>query len=98
MLWGDRKSAWEPGALPDRRVRHWWDEQRLAGAWFAQYLRTGKAPDRPPKGLDVFWDGYLLFGPDAKWEDTPTRLVGAAGTVVGNLKELKQQLLPLLNV
>jgi transposase-like protein len=37
MLFGDRKAAWEPGALPNRRVRHWWDGQRIAGRWFARH-------------------------------------------------------------
>src|SRR5262245_31375070 len=103
MLWGDRKAAWEPGALPDHRVRHWWDGDRIAGAWFGQFLRTGTAPaaptssGRPARPLDVFWDGYLLFGPDATWDAVPAPLVGTTGPVVERLKDLKQQLLPLLN-
>src|SRR5262245_28136300 len=94
MLFGDRKAAWEPGALPDRRVRHWWDGQRIAGRWFARYLGPGGPPQGP--GLDVFWDGYLLFGPEAQWEDAPAPLVGAGGTILGQVAELKRLLAPLL--
>ncbi len=55
--------------MPDPRVTHLWDEQRLSGRWFAQHLHNAQ---------DIIWDGYLLYGPDAKWEALPEPLIGSA--------------------
>lgn len=102
MLAGDRKSAWEPGALPDRRVRHWWDADRVAGKWFAGYLGSGASAASGvggPKAPYTFWDGYVLFGPEAQWDAAggPAPIVGySIGTVIGDISQLKRHLLTLL--
>jgi hypothetical protein len=91
MLPGDRRSAWDAWVLPDPRVTHLWDEQHVAGRWFARYL------DRAATTRDVFWDGYLLYGPEATWESAPAPLIGSStGTVIGSRAALRKQLLPFL--
>ena len=88
MLPGDRRSAWDTEVMPDRRVTHLWDEQRLTGRWFAQHLNNAQ---------EIIWDGYLLYGPDAKWETLPEPLIGSStGTVIGRGEVLQQQIIPLL--
>jgi hypothetical protein len=88
MLPGDRRAAWDANVMPDPRVTHLWDEQRLTGRWFAQHLHNAQ---------DIIWDGYLLYGPDAKWETLPEPLIGSSiGTVIGSREELQQQIIPLL--
>jgi len=85
MLATDARSKWDPAHLSDRRVRHFWDEERTAGLWFA---RAGVG------GLGyagVVWDAYLLFGPDASWDDEPAPLVGAGAPVVAKSAQLEAE-------
>ncbi len=40
--------------------------------------------------------GYLLYGPDAKWQALPEPLIGSStGKVIGSSEELQQQIIPL---
>jgi hypothetical protein len=90
MLSTDARSEWHEDLLADPRVRHFWDEERIAGLWFAK-ANTG--------GLGyagIVWDAYLLFGPDAVWEAEPLPLAGAGATVIGKSGELEDQARPLL--
>lgn len=36
MLGGDARDEWALSLLPDARVAHYWDEERLVGRWFAR--------------------------------------------------------------
>jgi hypothetical protein len=90
MLSTDARSEWHEDLLPDPRVRHFWDEERIAGLWFAK-ANTG--------GLGyagIVWDAYLLFGPGAVWKAEPLPLAGAGATVIGKSGELEDQARPLL--
>lgn len=90
MLPTDARSEWSGDLLPDPRVRHFWDEERIAGVWFAK-ANTG---DLGYAG--IVWDAYLLFGSDAVWETEPRPLAGAGTTVIGRRAELEDQARPLL--
>jgi len=49
--------------MPDRRARHFWDGQRVAGRAFPA-LELGEERLR---GSDAWWDTYLLFDREARW-------------------------------
>jgi hypothetical protein len=42
------------------------------------------------------WDVYLLYGPDATWDETPGQPVSAGGTVIGQSERLRSDLRALL--
>ena len=90
MVPGDSRAGWRSGVLPDARVTHFWDAERVTGRWFAQHL-DGEG--------GLMWDTYLLYGPEARW-DTPTTaplpLVSQGATVLRERAELHTRLLPLL--
>jgi hypothetical protein len=60
MFPGDDRSGWDFSLLSDPRVRHFWDEDKLAGRFFAQ---------SEDFYLPVAWDIYYLYGPDAHWDE-----------------------------
>ena len=86
MLLGDSREGWDSSVLPDPRVAHFWDGQRLLGHWFAAQ-----------GGADgVTWDHYWLYGPTARWDTTPGPLVGDGGPIIAQADQLRQQIGPLL--
>lgn len=90
MLAGDSRAGWRSGALPDPRVTHLWDAERVSAQWFARQL-DGEA--------GFLWDTYLLYGPAARWEpgpSAPTPLLNRGATVVRQRAELQARLWPLL--
>lgn len=91
VLPGDERAAWDERLLPDTRVTHFWDEQRLTGFWFARqgYLEG--------QHFGFVWDAYLLFGPEAKWESKPLSLMSEGTTVIGKSQNLRESLVPLLS-
>jgi hypothetical protein len=90
VLAGDSRSAWRSGAMPDKRVTNLWDEQRVISQWVAAHV----------PGMEGFvWDGYLLYGPQAKWDSAsspPSSLLSAGATIVNTKQEIEAGLLPLL--
>jgi hypothetical protein len=90
MYPGDARAKWPSGLLTDPRVVHFWDEQKIVGTWYGQhpdYLNSDK----------VFWDAFILYGPEAQWEDSPSHRVSMGRTIVSKREELRKSLLPLLN-
>ena len=75
--------------MPDPRVTHLWDEQRIASLWFAQHVDETQ---------NLVWDTYLLYGPEAKWESNgvPGPLISSGYTVLRKRGELQASILPLL--
>lgn len=66
VVWSSQLGAHEENVdagttlIPDRRVRDFWDPQRLVGTAFSHAAgRTAPA-----------WDFYMLFGPEATWPPT----------------------------
>ena len=72
--------------MPDSRVTHLWDGERITGFWFAEnnYLNGYHH--------GFVWDSYILFSPDAIWELTPGRPVGEGRTVIGQSEDLREDL------
>ena len=87
MLNGDERAAWDAGVLPDARVVHLWDEDRLAGRWFAENVE-GYA--------GVAWDAYYLYGPDAEWSQTLGTPISTAAPVYPYRSSLLAVLDPLI--
>ena len=58
-------------SMPDVRVLHFWDGERVIGQWIAQKI----------DGYDgISWDSYYLFGPEATWKTVPSPLVSSGRT------------------
>jgi hypothetical protein len=73
MRAGDARDEWDLALLPDARVRHYWDEGRLVGRWFARNV----------EGWDgIAWDAYYLYDHDARWEDSLPVAVSSGATVI----------------
>lgn len=89
MLPTDSRPRWDDHVLNDPRVIHLWDEERVTGRWFADH-GLGDGP--------VTWDAYLLFGPDARWDETPPDPVGLGRPVIGVIEDLEAELAPLIGV
>ena len=87
MLPGDSRAAWDGGGLTDPRVVHLWDEQKVAGNWFAANVSHRQSTE---------WDAYFLYGPQATWEAEPSPLISWGGTVIGKHAQLEAAITPLL--
>lgn len=73
--------------MPDNRVMHFWDGERIVGRWFAKEI----------DGYDgITWDAYFLYGPEATWENVPSPLAGSGSTIYGERKMLEMQVHTLL--
>ena len=88
---GDSRSDWNPTIFDDRRVVNLWDGKRVVGTWLGNPSHVG-IDARP-----FFWDGYVLFGPKARWKRTPGRPVSSGQTVLGTTDRLKRDLARLLH-
>ncbi len=51
----------ETSEFRDKRLRYFWDGNRLTGHEFQRVLGTNR----------VAWDVYLLYGKVSRWEDAP---------------------------
>jgi hypothetical protein len=76
MVEGDARDRWPPELLTDRRVVHFWDEERTVGRFFArrtqsEEMENALTPNSNGLGQAVLWDSYLVFGPESRWEDEP---------------------------
>lgn len=73
----DLRERWPADVLTDRRVVHWWDEEKLVGRWYAPRMRAMEdslAPGSRGVGGTILWDAYLVYGPGARWNDAPAGL------------------------
>ena len=73
----DERENWPADVLTDRRVVHWWDEEKRVGRWYMQRaaeMRSALAPESAGFAGDVLWDAYLVYGADAKWETASTQV------------------------
>jgi hypothetical protein len=92
MLGGDARDEWDPAVLDDERVAHFWDEERVLGAWLGDH-ETGDLGS--PGG--VVWDAYFLFGPDARWDEEPSDLAAAGEPIIGETEKLGTETAALLD-
>ena len=88
MLWSDARVTWNGHTMPDPRVIHFWDGDVQVGEWFAKEVEGYRG---------VSWDTYYLYGPEAKWETIPSRLVASGGTIYGEREALKRQVITLVD-
>ncbi len=89
IIASDARSEWKKSLLPDARVMHLWDEQRVTGRWFANQAWYGK-------DVEVAWDIYILFGPEARWDGSPGPLISWGETVVDAREQLRRDFQSLM--
>jgi hypothetical protein len=87
MLPGDSRQLVDTRVLSDPRVTYYWDANRAAGRWFSDHV-TGNP--------GITWDAYFLYGPGARWTETPGPLLSSGGPVIGSSDELRSALQPFL--
>jgi hypothetical protein len=58
-------------------VLHYWDEEALTSAWFAENVEHSSVPA---------WDVYYLYDADARWSTTPEPPVSSGGTIIGEAR------------
>lgn len=87
MLWTDNRALWDGRNMPDARVMHFWDGERVVGQWFAEQVEGYQG---------VVWDAYYLYGPEAVWETLPAPLAGSGGTIYAERERLETQVMELL--
>ena len=73
--------------LVDRRATHFWDNEQLVSDDLASAYGT---PGQ------LVWDAFLVFGPDAAWDDRPPEPLGRRSPVVEYMATLKSLLRPYL--
>jgi hypothetical protein len=88
MLPGDSRQLLDTRVLSDPRVTYYWDEAKVAGRWFSAHV-TG--------GTGITWDAYFLYGPDARWTQTPGPQLSSGGPVIGSSDDLRSALEPFLS-
>ena len=95
MVSTDARERWRAQLLPDPRVVHYWDESRSVGrSLFETVPRiwpSRAAESRRPQG-GVLWDAYLLFGPDARWDDETPRVLSWGHTILMTRERLARDL------
>ena len=79
--------------LNDQRVVEYWDRDLLAGTWFGEHLDEIGAGDQTG---GVYWDAFLVFNKDARWDEVPSPLVRAGATVISQSENLRAALTPLM--
>jgi hypothetical protein len=83
-LAGDSRGDWDGSVLADRRVRQFWDDGSTASAWLGEHAANSSG---------LFYDVWILFGPDARWEQNSiTKPQGQGATVIGTTSQLKSAL------
>lgn len=85
VLPSDSQDNFDPALLTDARVTQYWDADGDIGTWFEDHEDVIGFSSNT--GTFV-WDAYLLFGPDATWENTPEPLALYGRTVLAAKDEL----------
>ncbi len=91
MYPGDRRAKWRSDLLSDPRVTHFWDQKKRIGRLLAQHPDI----DFPRRTL---WDSYVLFGPDAVWEEQPEPLEGWGMPLYHRRHNLMKEITPLVEI
>lgn len=80
MLATDQWGRWGARSLSDARVEHSWDEERLVGRFFAGQLQGDTS--------SALWDAFLLYSPEANWDDSLDAPLAWGAPIVGMRDEL----------
>ncbi len=89
MVFMDRRAAWSARLMRDPRVAHFWDKDKLLGSWFAANSHYGA-------GEGVWWDTYLLYDRQSRWDDEPSHLINVGSTILRTRDALTESLIPLM--
>ncbi len=85
MYPGDARERWRAALLTDARVRHYWDEQRSVGRRYLQTLARlwpVRGAETVVPQADALWDAYLLYPPDARWDEELPDVVSWGSTIL----------------
>lgn len=93
ILPSDSRSEWDPSVLDDKRVAEFWDRDLVVGTWFGRHLDELGAGEQTG---GVYWDAFLVFDEDARWDEVPSPLVSAGATVIARSDQLQAALTPLM--
>ena len=88
----DRRDYWPADILTDRRVVHWWDEQKTVGRWYMSHIaqmQEARAAGSAGYAGDVLWDAYLVYGAEASWDTAPTHLRKWGRTILRTNDDLR---------
>jgi hypothetical protein len=86
MLATDARDQIDHELLRGRRVRQYWDGERLVGTHLADIDLAGLGY------AGIVWDAFFVFGPDGSWADRPSGLVASGAPVVVETGKLEAAL------
>ncbi len=69
-----------------------WDEEKIVGRWFAEYLRQ-----QEDYKTEVTWDAYFLYPPETHWNLTFPPPLSWGSPIISKSRELDRVLPPLLD-
>ena len=84
----DTRAGWPSEMFADPRVEQFWDAKQQVGALYGATL--------PGQSGGIYWDSYVLHGPDATWDKAPSNPLAWHRTIISGMKKLNQQLAILL--
>lgn len=90
VLGGDQRSDIRTELIDDPQVRHYWDGDREISDFFGDHANEYGLP---PGQL---WHAYLLFAPEAIWNDIPNPLAAWGAPVVNEREQLLLEVNDLL--
>ncbi|MFP6583577.1 MAG: hypothetical protein VCD00_13625 [Candidatus Hydrogenedentota bacterium] len=83
MVATDKKSRWKTSLLDDKRVVHYWDEEKVLGIWIEEHVST--------KHLGpIDWDSFYLFDGDGVWADDFEGLKASGTPVIAETESLQK--------
>lgn len=82
MLPDDSRDRWRP-ILTDPRVTNFWDQQRVAGRYYA----GGRGYQ-----FGAIYDFFFLYGGDAAWQDRPGGWASSGTTVINHADQLSKMI------
>ena len=100
MFGNETRDDWTTELMRDRRVTHWWDEGKAVGRWYMPrigQMRDTMSPKSTGFDDDVLWDAYLVYGPEARWEDAPTGLRRWGRTILRTQEGLREAFTAVVN-
>ncbi len=89
MVDSDERARWQPALLADPRVRHFWDEGKVTGRWFAAHDRALGVGFEG----ETLWDVFFVFPREARWSDLPSPMTAGGRPVIHEKKALRRAVL-----
>ena len=99
MFGTEQRDDWPADILTDRRVTHWWDEGKAVGRWYMpriDQMRDTLAAGSGGFAGNVLWDSYLVYGPESRWDESPTGLRRWGRTILRTQEGLREAFAELL--